>query len=131
MLEPSDEKKQLFLSQIISAYVKKDIRDLGNIRDVASFNKLLTVLAAQSACLLRIDELSKIIGISKQTVKEWLFLLEATYIIKLIKPYHKNIISELTKNPKIFFIDTGFMHLLHQKTFPKVLFGNSFETSFF
>jgi predicted AAA+ superfamily ATPase len=58
-------------------------------------------------------------------------LLEATYVIKLVRPFHGNIRSELTKNPKIFFIDTGLMHLLHLKDFPKILLGNSFENSFF
>lgn len=131
VLEKNGENKKLMLSQIIQTYVKKDIRDLGNIRDTHSFNKLLEILASQSGNLLNVEELSNTLKINAQTIKDWLFLLEATYILKLIRPFHKNIRSELTKNPKIFFIDTGLMHLLHLKSFPKTLLGHSFETSFF
>jgi len=131
VLEKNEENKKLMLFQIIQTYVKKDIRDLGNIRDTNSFNKLLEILASQSGNLLNVEELSNTLKINAQTIKDWLFLLEATYILKLIRPFHKNIRSELTKNPKIFFIDTGLMHLLHLKSFPKTLIGNSFETSFF
>jgi predicted AAA+ superfamily ATPase len=131
VLEKNEENKKLMLSQIISTYIKKDIRDLGNIRDIDSFNRLLVILASQSGNLLNIEELSNTLGIDKKTIKEWLFLLEATYVIKLVRPFHGNIRSELTKNPKIFFIDTGLMHLLHLKDFPKILLGNSFENSFF
>ena len=96
-----------------------------------SFNRLLIILASQSGNLLNVEELSNTLKIDQKTIKEWLFLLEATYIIRLIRPFHKNIRSELTKNPKVFFIDTGLMHLLHLKSFPKTLMGSSFETSFF
>ncbi len=131
VLEKNEENKKLMLSQIISTYIKKDIRDLGNIRDIESFNRLLIILASQSGNLLNVEELSNTLGIDQKTIKEWLFLLEATYIIKLVRPYHKNIRSELTKNPKIFFIDTGLMHLLHLKNFPKTMLGNSLENSIF
>jgi len=131
VLEKNEENKKLMLSQIIATYIKKDIRDLGNIRDIESFNKLLIVLASQSGNLLNVEEISNTLKIDQKTIKEWLFLLEATYIIKLIRPFHNNIRSELTKNPKVFFIDTGLMHLLHLKAFPKTLLGNSFENSLF
>ncbi len=131
VLESNEENKKLMLSQIISTYIKKDIRDLGNIRDIESFNKLLVILASQSGNLLNIEELSNTLRIDQKTIREWLFLLESTYIIKLVRPFHKNIRSELTKNPKLFFIDTGLMHLLHLKIFPKTLMSNSFENSFF
>lgn len=131
VLETDIENKKLMLSQIIQTYIKKDIRDLGNIRDLYSFNKLVEILASQSGNLINIEELSNTIRVDKQTINNWIFLLEATYIIKIIRPFHKNLRSELIKNPKIFFIDTGLMHLLSLKTFPKTMIGNSFETSFF
>ncbi|MBI2632728.1 ATP-binding protein [Candidatus Pacearchaeota archaeon] len=131
VLEKNEENKKLMLSQIISTYIKKDIRDLGNIRNIESFNRLVVILASQSGNLLNVVELSNTLGIDQKTIKEWIFLLEATYIIKLVRPYHKNIRSELTKNPKIFFIDTGLMHLLHLKNFPKTIIGSSLENSIF
>ena len=131
VLENSEEKKKTYLSQIINTYIRKDIRDIGNIRNISSFNKLLEVLASQSGQLLNVLELSNTLGINRETVSEYLDLLENTFIIKRIKPFHKNLRSELTKNPKVFIMDTGIMHLLWLKEFPKIIFGNSFETFVF
>ena len=131
VLEKSEEKKQSFLYQIINTYIRKDIRDIGNIRNISSFNKLIEVLASQSGQLLNSSELSNTLDMSRETVLEYLELLENTFIIKRITPFYKNLRSELSKNPKVYFLDTGMMHLLWLKEFPKVVFGNVFETFVF
>lgn len=131
VLEKSEEKKQVLLSQIINTYIKKDIKNLGNIRNLSGFNKLLQILASQSGQLLNVSELSNTIGMNRETIEEYLDLLENTFIIKRITPFHKNLRSELSKNPKVFFLDTGMMHLLWLKEFPKIIMGNVFETFVF
>ena len=131
VLENSEEKKQAFLGQIINTYVRKDIRDIGDIRNISVFNKLLELLASQSGQILNILEISNTLKINRETLMAYMDLLENTFIIKRISPFHKNLRSELSKNPKIFFLDTGMMHLLWLKEFPKVVLGNSFETFVF
>ena len=131
ILEKSEEKKQVILSQIINTYIKKDIKDIGNIRNLSGFNKLVQILASQSGQLLNVLELSNTIGMNRETVEEYLDLLENTFIIKRVTPFHKNLRSELFKNPKVFFLDTGMMHLLWLKEFPKIILGNVFETFIF
>lgn len=131
VLENSEEKKQTYLSQIISTYVRKDIRDIGHIRNISSFNKLLEILASQSGQLLNVLEISNTLKINRETILEYLDLLENTFMIKRITPFYKNLRSELSKNPKVFFLDTGMMHLLWLKEFPKVVLGNVFETFVF
>lgn len=131
VLEDSEEKKYAYMSQIINTYIRKDIRDIGNIRNISSFNKLLEVLASQSAQLLNVSELANTLGIRRETVMEYLELLESTFVIRVIRPFHKNLRSELTKNPKVFLMDTGMMHLLWLKEFPKIIHGNVFETFVF
>ena len=131
ILEDIIERKAAYLYQIIDTYVKKDIRDIGNIRDIEAFNKLLELLASQTGCLLNVSELSNTLNTSRITIIEYLELLEKTFIIKKALPYHKNLRSELTKNPKIFFLDTGMANLLWLKEFPKELLGNMFETAVF
>jgi len=131
VLEQSEEKKLTYLSQIINTYIRKDIRDIGDIRDISSFNKLVEVLASQSGQLLNVLELSNTLGMNRETVRDYLDLLENTFIIKIIRPFHRNLRSELSKNPKVFFLDTGMMHLLWLKEFPKVILGNVFETFVF
>lgn len=125
------DKKERYLQQIIDTYVKKDIRDLADVKDVDKFNKLLEALAAQSGSLLNITELSNTCRIAKQTVEHYLFILENTYVLKLIRPYHKNIRSELFKVPKIYFYDTGLLQMLWLKNLPKEITGPVFETAVF
>lgn len=131
VLEEDEEKKYTYLSQIINTYIRKDIRDLGNIRNISLFNKLIEVLASQSAQLLNVSELASRLGINRETIIDYLDLLENTFIIRRISPFHRNLRSELSKNPKVFFLDTGMMHLLWHKEFPKIIHGNVFETFVF
>ncbi|MBI2118267.1 MAG: ATP-binding protein [Elusimicrobia bacterium] len=125
------EMKEKYLQQIIDTYIKKDVRDLAVIKDIGKFNKLLEALAAQSGQLLNVMELSNTCAISKQTVEHYLFILEETYVIKLLRPFSTNIRSELFKTPKIYFYDTGLMQMLWLKSLPKQLIGNVFETAIF
>ena len=124
-------KKEKYLQQIIDTYIKKDIRDLAEIKDISKFNKLLEALSFQSGNLLNVTELSNTCNIAKQTVEKYLFLLENTYILKLVRPYSKNIRSELFKVSKVYFYDTGLMQMLWLKELQKEIIGNVFETAVF
>lgn len=131
VLTPVVERKEKYLQQIIDTYVRKDIRDLAEIKDINRFNNLLELLAAQSGNLLNTTELSNTCGLAKQTIERYLFLLEQTYILKLMRPYSRNLRSEITKTPKIFFFDTGLMQMIWLKHLQKTLLGPVFETSLF
>ncbi|MDO8667761.1 MAG: ATP-binding protein [bacterium] len=131
VLTKTREKKEKKLAQIIDTYLRKDIKDLAEIKEIDKFNGLLKILAAQSGNLLNVLELSNTAGLSKQTVERYLFLLENTYIIKLVRPYSRNIRSELFKTAKIYFYDTGLMQILWLKSLQKEIIGNVFETSIF
>lgn len=131
VLTPEKNKKERYLQQIIDTYVKKDIRDLADIKDIDKFNKLLEALAAQSGQMLNISELSNTTRIAKQTVEKYLFIMEQTYVIKLLRPFSRNLRSELFKMPKIYFYDTGLMQMLWLKGLQKEVIGNVFETAVF
>lgn len=131
VLTPEVSKKEKYLQQIIDTYIKKDIRDLADIKDIDKFNKLLEALASQSGQQLNITELSNTTRIAKQTIEKYLFIMENTYIIKLIRPYSGNIRSELFKLPKIYMYDTGLMQMLWLKGLQKEIIGNVFETGIF
>ncbi|MCD6379852.1 ATP-binding protein [bacterium] len=130
-LEKEVKVRERYLSQVVSTYIRKDIRDLANVRNIDKFNKLLQVLASQCGQLLNINELSNTTGITRPTIEKYLFILEQTYVIKLLRPFSNNIRSELFKTPKIFFHDTGIAHLLWLREFPNKLFGNMLENAFF
>ena len=123
--------KEKYLQQIIDTYIKKDIRDLADIKDIDKFNRLVEALASQSGQLLNVFELSNTCNIAKPTVENYLFLLEQTYVVKSVRPFSRNLRSELSKMPKIFFYDTGLMQMLWLKELPKEVMGQVFETSIF
>ena len=125
------ERKEKYLQQIIDTYVRKDIRDLAEIKDVNRFNRLLEVLASQSGKLLNVAELSNTCDLARHTIERYLFLLEQTYILRLVRPFSRNLRTELTKTPKIFFYDTGLMQMLWLKRLQTELTGSVFETSLF
>ncbi|MFH1453868.1 MAG: ATP-binding protein [Armatimonadota bacterium] len=129
VLEKSIDAKETYLKQVINTYVKKDIRDLGHIRDVNRFNKLLRVLADKTGSLLNVLELSSTIGISRPTIEEYLFIMENTYIIKMVPPFYTNIRSEISKMSKIFFEDTGIANLLKYGVFLDKVSGELFENA--
>lgn len=131
VLAEDGDKKERYLMQIIETYLEKDVRDLGKIENVKKFNDLLAVLAANSGQLLNVRKISKEIGLSVPTVEKYLSILEETLVIKLLKPYSKNPLVEISKNPKVFFYDSGLMSFLWLKTFSKDLVGNILETSVF
>jgi hypothetical protein len=125
------EKKEKYLWQIIDTYLKKDIRDLAEIKEIEKFNKLLEILASQTGKLLNIRELSNTCHLAKQTVERYLFILENTYVIRLVRPFFKNLRSELFKTPKIYFYDSGLAHLLWLKVISPEILGEIFETAIF
>ena len=131
VLETDFNKKKQKLNQIISTYIKADIRDIGNIRNISKFNKLLSMLASQIGNLLNITELSNTLGISKATIEDYLFILENTYIIKLVSPYYNNVRSEISKMPKIYFEDTGIVNILLKNSVEVGISGSCFENSIF
>ena len=130
-LEKKVSNKEIYLQQIVDTYVRKDVRDLADVRDILKFNKLLEILASQSGQLLNILELSNTAKLSRETIEHYLFLMENTYILKLVYPFSTNLRSELFKTPKIFFYDTGIAGMLWLKSLPKAIIGNMFETSLF
>lgn len=130
-LEPEHQKREVYLKQVINTYVRKDIGDLANIRNLQKFNNLLRVLSDQAGSLLNVNELSNTLGLARQTIDEYLFILENTYVIKLLAPFFSNIRSELSKKPKIYFEDTGVMNILRFGTFISKIDGAIFENSIF
>ena len=105
--EPFDT--HLWLSNYISTYIEKDVRQMLRITDVVAFQKFLTLCAARVGNLLNYAELARDADISPNTAKAWISLLEASYIITLLQPYHKNFNKRIVKSPKLYFHDTGLV----------------------
>lgn len=131
VLERVLHKKEIKLKQIINTYIRKDIRDLADIRELDKFNNLIEILASQAGNLLNIMELSNTLRLAKKTTENYLSLLENTYILKRLRPFFSNIRSELTKMPKVFFEDTGLMNLISNRSFSMKMTGALLENSIY
>lgn len=105
VLAPLEEKKDI-LREIAYSYIKKDIYE-SNIRQDEIFYRLFKILASQIGNLVNISELANTLGISKTSVDNYLYVMQKSFHIHLIKPFYKNIRKELSKMPKIYFYDVG------------------------
>jgi len=123
--------RRYYLKELIQTYIKKDIRDIGKIRYIMKFNYFLRILVDQAGNLLNIDELASSIGIARETVYDYLILLEGTYIARRLTPFFKNLRSELTKMPKIYFEDSGILNYLKYNDIVEKVSGDLFENSIY
>ncbi len=96
-------------SAYIDTYLNKDVRQLSKIGDMRDFRKLVELLAANTSQILNMTTYSKELGISVSTIKRWISVLEASYVIFLLEPFHNNLKKRIIKSPKIYFYDTGLV----------------------
>lgn len=110
-LESEHDRKVTYLNEIYNSYVKKDIKDIMRVDNVSAFNNLLKTLALQVGNLINIAELSTSLKVARETIERYLFLLENTFIIKVTTPFSSNPRKEISKMPKVYFIDTGLRNM--------------------
>jgi len=97
----------LFYPSYVKTYLERDVRDLLQIKDIMQFQTFLKLCAGRIGSLFNASELSGEVGVSVNTIKSWISVLQASYIIKLLPPFYENISKRLTKTPKLYFYDTG------------------------
>jgi len=96
----------------ITSYLERDVRNLLKVGDIRDFSTFLTAVVLRSGQILSYSDLARDVGIAVNTAKSWLSVLEASQIIYLLKPYHKNLGKRLFKSPKLYIRDTGlFCHV--------------------
>ena len=96
-----------FYPAYIQTYVEKDVRLIKNIGDVNAFIQFIRLCAGRIGQLLNYASLASDAGISPNTAKAWLSILESSYILYRLQPYHRNFNKRLVKSPKLYFYDTG------------------------
>jgi len=106
-----------FYPSYITTYVQQDVRDILNVQNLQLFRKFLGLCAGRVGQLLNSSDLARDCGIAPSTAVQWLSILETSYIIFFLRPYHTNFNKRLTKMPKLYFYDTGLAaSLLEIKT---------------
>ena len=113
-------------------YVQRDVRRIVNIQDLDAFTVFMRLLAGRVGQLLNKDSLARDVGISAPTVMKWLSVLESSYVIYRLRPYHVNFGKRQTKASKIYFTETGLAAYLigireREQLFSHPLVGSLFE----
>lgn len=100
------------LANYYETYIEKDIRQLINLKDVSQFQNFVKLLAGRIGQVINHSSLSNDIGVSSTTIKEWLSILEASFIIFKLPPYYENLGKRVIKSPKYYFTDVGLLCFL-------------------
>ncbi len=126
-------RPELFLSSYLETYVEKDVRSISNIKNLMQFHRFLQLCAGRTGQIVNFSSISNELGIDHKTVKEWISIALASYIIYLLPPYYKNYNKRIRKAPKLYFLDVGLAaHLIGIQSAKQLqthpLKGELFET---
>jgi uncharacterized protein len=100
---------QTLYRNYLRTYVERDVRQILNIKDLTLFEQFIHLLAGRTGQVLNLHSLGNDIGVTGKTLKEWLSVLEASFIVFRLPPYFENFGKRIIKSPKLYFTDTGFL----------------------
>jgi len=103
--DPPD--REVYLSSYVQTYLQRDVRDLLNVGDLSVFDRFVRAWAARTGQVLNLSNLARDVDVSVPTAKKWLSVLEASFVVYLLRTYHTNATKRLIKAPKLYFLDTG------------------------
>lgn len=107
----------VFFENYLQTYVERDVSGYIDARSTAAFRTLLGLCTSSCGSLLNVSRLAGDVGVARATIDSWLSILESSYVIFRLQPYHANVRKRLTKTPKVYFHDTGLLcHLLGIRT---------------
>lgn len=124
VIEDKLVEKQRLINEIYQSYIERDISYLLRIHKTESFSHLVKIISAQIGNLVNYSELASTLGLSLKTIKEYLWYLEKTFIIRRVTPYFSNIRKEITRSPIFYFYDLGLRNFAYGD------FGNLREKGF-
>lgn len=90
-------------------YLDRDVRQIINVQNVTAFRRFVTLLASRVGSEFNAQDMSRSVGVSNQTISNWMAILETSYTAFRLQPYYKNIGKRLVKTPKVYFYDTGLV----------------------
>ncbi len=98
-----------FFPSYIETYLQRDVRTLKNVGDLDRFIQFMGLCAGRNGQILNVQTLANDAGISPNTAKSWISILQSSYIVFMLSPYHNNFNKRITKSPKLYFYDTGLV----------------------
>ncbi|MCP5105121.1 MAG: ATP-binding protein, partial [bacterium] len=112
VIEGSVERKGRKINDVLNSYLRRDIREHLGIKDTVQYKRVLEFLGITFANLLNANNIAKELGTYYKKVSEFINIAEETYIADIIRPFSKNRKSEIIRNPKVYFEDTGMRNFL-------------------
>lgn len=106
------EKRDLWLRAYIQTYLERDVRQLSNVRDLRAFEQVVALACARHSQEFNSAEFSRETGVTLPTVKSWVGLLEASYLLYLLPPFFNNLGKRITKAPKLYMLDPAIVAFL-------------------
>ena len=101
-----------FYNSYLQTYIERDVRALIQLRDLSQFQKFLTLLAGRVGQVVNLASLSNDVGVSSTTIRNWLSVLKASFVVFELPPFFENIGKRVIKSPKIYFTDVGLAAFL-------------------
>ena len=120
-----------FYSSYVSTYIERDVYNITKIKDNNLFYRFMVSVAARTGNMLDYTSISKDIGVSVETIRNWIAVLEKTDIIYLLEPYYNSHLSRAIKTPKLYFKDTGLAAYLTSWLTPETLENGAMNGAFF
>ncbi len=115
------QNRELYFSSYLQTYLQRDVKDLTQVGNELSFIKFVRACAARTGQQLNLSDIAKDTDISVTTAKNWLSILQASFQIYLLQPYHSNLTKRMIKTPKLYFLDTGLCSYLTEWDSPQTL----------
>lgn len=113
--------RDLFYGSYLQTYLQRDVRDLAQIGNQEAFVRFVSAAAARTGQLLNLSDLARDVDVSVPTARSWLSILEDSFQVLLLRPYHTNVTKRLVKTPKLYFLDTGMAAYLTRWSTPDTL----------
>ncbi len=114
-------RPDLYYASYVQTYLERDVRDLTQVGDLETFLRFLRAAAARTGQVLNLSNLARAAGVSVPTARSWMSILEASYQVLLLRPWHSNLTKRLTRRPVLYFLDTGLCSWLTNWTSPATL----------
>lgn len=125
------KNRDLYYSSYLQTYLQRDVRDLTQVGDEGGFLKFVRACAARTGQLMNLADLARDADISIPTAKKWLSILQASFLVSLLQPYHSNVTKRLIKTPKLYFLDTGLCSYLAEWASPEALEAGAMSGAIF
>jgi len=120
-----------YFPSYIQTYIERDVRGISNVENLSTFQRFVKLCAGRVGQLLNLSNLGTDLGINYKTVRSWISILEASYIVFLLQPHHKNFNKRVVKQPKLYFFDTGLLCALLDIQNPEQLAGHYLRGNIF